>query len=156
MARQGKYVSIAGSPNSPIAHPDGLACYGRVPEIETKNDFIPAGDIFLRVGRHTGPNRGFGVNHIWAEHEKELAQLGYDTISDVARFVRDIIQPGAPIYCEFNHPGGKHRTTVLKSALGMVILEPREAPETYSGWIYVVVTAYSKRNPHGVQIGRII
>lgn len=68
----------------------------------------------------------------------------------------DIIQPGAPIYCEFNHPGGKHRTTVLKSALGMVILEPREAPETDSGWIYVVVTAYSKRNPHGVQIGRIV
>ncbi|EOF6004814.1 recombinase family protein [Salmonella enterica] len=91
-----------------------------------------------RVGRHTGPNRGFGVNHIWAEHEKELARLGYNTISDVARFVRDISQPGAPIYCEFNHPGGKHRTTVLKSALGMVILEPREAPETDSGWIYVV------------------
>ncbi|WP_230323482.1 hypothetical protein, partial [Salmonella enterica] len=101
------------------------------------------------------PNRGFGVNHIWAEHEKELARLGYETINDVARFVRDIIQPGAPIYCEFNHPGGKHRTTVLKSALGIVILEPREAPETDSGWIYVVVTAYSKRNPHGVQIGRI-
>lgn len=46
--------------------------------------------------------------------------------------------------------------TVLKSALGMVILEPREVPETDSGWIYVVVTAYSKRNPHGVQIGRIV
>ncbi|EPY0179491.1 hypothetical protein ACW3ST_004943 [Salmonella enterica subsp. salamae serovar 42:b:e,n,x,z15] len=136
MARQVKYVSIAGSPNSPIAHPDGLACYGRVPEIETKNDFIPAGDIFLRKGKYTGLNSGFGVNHIWAEHEKELAQLGYNTISDVARFVRDIIQPGAPIYCEFNHPGRKHRTTVLKSALTMVILESEEAPETYSGWIY--------------------
>ncbi|WP_157904540.1 hypothetical protein [Escherichia coli] len=38
--------------------------YGGVLEVETKNDFIPAGDIFLRVGRYTGPNRGFGVNHI--------------------------------------------------------------------------------------------
>lgn len=113
--------------------------------------------VFCIIGPQTpiGPNRGFGVNHIWAEHAKELARLGYETISDVARFVRDIIQPGAPIYCEFNHPGGKHRTTVLKSALGIVILEPREAPETDSGWIYVVVTAYSKRNPHGVQIGKI-
>lgn len=54
MAGQDKNVRIAGSPNTSIAHPDGLACYGRVPEIETKNAIIAAGDIFLRVGRHIG------------------------------------------------------------------------------------------------------
>lgn len=146
---------VVGSPNSAIAHPDGLDCYGRVPEMNSKGEIIPAGDIFLRVGRHTGPNRGFGVRHIWAEHEYELTSLGYNTVNDVARFVRDIIQPGMPIYCEFNHPAGKHRTTVLKSAIGIVILEPREAPETASGWVYVVVTAYTSRKAHGVLIGRI-
>ncbi len=60
-------------------------------------------------------------------------KLGYAVVGDVARFVRDIIQPGAPIYCEFNHLGGKHRTTILKSTLGIVILEPREAIEAVSG-----------------------
>lgn len=155
MAKNNDY-GVVGSPNSAIAHPDGLACYGRVPEINSKGDVIPAGDIFLRAGKHIGPNRGFGVRHIWAEHENELLGLGYNTVDDVARFVRDIIRPGAPIYCEFNHPGGKHRTTVLKSSLGIVILEPREAQDTDDGWIYVVVTAYTKRNPHGVEIGRVL
>lgn len=146
---------VVGSPNSTIVHPDGLECYGRVPDINSKGDYIPAGDIYLRVGRHTGPNRGFGVRHIWAEHEQELTKLGYGTVDDVARFVRDIIRPGAPIYCEFNNAGGKHRPTVLKSALGIAVLEPREAPDTDSGWIYVVVTAYTRKTAHGVLVGRI-
>ncbi|WP_216364352.1 hypothetical protein [Pantoea coffeiphila] len=146
---------VVGSPNSPVAHPDGLKCYGRVPEMNSHGDIISAGDIFLRAGRHTGPNRGFGVRHIWAEHKTELVKLGYVTVGDVARFVRDVIRPGSPIYCEFNHPGGKHRPTVLKSSLGIAILEPREASETDSGWIYVVVTAYTSRKAHGVLIGRL-
>lgn len=146
---------VAGSPNSAIAHPDGLDCYGRVPEINSKGDVIPAGDIFLRVGRHIGPNRGFGVRHIWAEHEQELVKLGYATVNDVARFVRDIIRRGVPIYCEFNSTSGKHRPAVLKSSIGIVILEPREAPETESGWIYVVVTAYTRRTAHGTLVGHI-
>lgn len=36
---------VAGSPNSAIAHPDGLNCYGRVPEINSKGDVIPAGVV---------------------------------------------------------------------------------------------------------------
>ncbi len=146
---------VFGSPNSTIAHPDGFERYGHVPEIHSRGDCIPAGDIFLRAGKHIGPNRGFGVRHIWAEHEKELTRLGYETVDDVARFVRDIIRPGVPIYCEFSHPGGRHRPTVLKSTLGIAVLEQREAPETASGWIYVVVTAYTRRTAHGVLIGRI-
>jgi len=31
----------------------------------------------------------------------------------------------------------------------------REAPETDSGWIYVVVTAYTSRRAHGVLIGTL-
>lgn len=149
------HYGVVGSPNSPIIHPDGLKCYGKIPEIDAQGDVIPAGDIFLRAGRHTGPNRGFGVRHIWAEHERELTRLGYDTVNEVPRFVRDIIRPGTPIYCEFSHPGGKHRPTILKSSLGIVVLEPKEATDNRSGWIYVVVTAYTSRKAHGVLIGRV-
>lgn len=49
-----------------------------------------------------------------------------------------------------------HRAPQFESPTKWVILEPREASETDSGWIYVVVTAYSSRNPHGVQIDRIV
>lgn len=136
---------INGSPNSHIAHPAGLPCFGSLPEFVSRGDVIPAGDIFLRVGNHRGPNSGFGVRHIWAEHEKELVRLGYHTVNDVARFVCDVIQPGAGVYCEFNHPGGKHRPKVLRSALGIVILEPKEADWAQSGWIYSVVTAYEMK-----------
>lgn len=157
MARhqQNNNYGILGAPNDNIAHPNGLPCYGRVPEMHSRGDVIPAGDIFLRVGRHIGPNRGFGVRHIWAEHERELTEWGYTTVNDVARFVRDIIQPGAPIYCEFSNPAGRHRVAVLRSALGIVFLEPREASETVSGWIYVVVTAFTRRTAHGVLVGRV-
>ncbi|WP_201786739.1 hypothetical protein [Serratia symbiotica] len=72
MAKADKNYGVVGTPNSPIAHPDGLKCYGHVPEIHSRGDYIPSasGDIFLRAGRHTGPNKGFGVRHIWAEHAK--------------------------------------------------------------------------------------
>ena len=66
---------INGSPNSHIAHPAGLPCFGSLPEFVSRGDVIPAGDIFLRVGNHRGPNSGFGVRHIWAEHENELVRL---------------------------------------------------------------------------------
>lgn len=151
----GNNYGVTGSPNCDIKHPDGLDCYGQIPEIISKGDRIPAGKIFLRAGRHTGPNKGFGVRHIWAEHSKEMKKLGYETVDDVARFVRDIIRPGAPIYCTFEHLAGKHRPTVLKSALGLAVLEPREDEESESGYIYVVVTAYTKKTAHGVMIGRV-
>lgn len=146
---------VTGSPNSNVPHPDGLDSYGYIPSLNSKGASIPAGRIFLRNGRHTGPNRGFGIRHIWAEHSKELQQSGYQTINDVAKYIRDIIQPGASIYCEFSHPGGRHRPTVLKTALGIVILEPREDSGSDSGYIYVVVTAYKARKAHGVMLGSI-
>lgn len=150
-AMTSKDHGVFGSPNQNVTHPAGLACYGMIPEIVSKGEWIPAGEIFLRVGRHTGPNRGFGVRHIWAEHEKELTKMGYHTINDVARYISDIIRPGAKIYCEFNSAAGRHRPTVLKSPLGLVV----QAPETASGHIYTVVTAYTKRTAHDVLVGNV-
>ena len=65
------------------------------------------------------------------------------------------VQPGAGVYCEFNHPGGKHRPKVLRSALGIVILEPKEADWAQSGWIYSVVTAYETHRTQGTLLGRL-
>ncbi len=146
---------IAGSPNTNVAHPQGLSNFGYVPHIVSRGDEIPAGYIYLRVGRHTGPNKGFGVRHIWAEHEKELVAAGYATVNDVGRYIKDIITRGAPIYCEFRSLTGKHRPTVLKSSLGIVILEPREDEAAESGYIYTVVTAYSAGRAHGTLVGNI-
>ncbi|BCK65847.1 hypothetical protein KAM448_40530 [Aeromonas caviae] len=81
--------------------------------------------------------------------------MGYNTINDVARYVSDIIRPGAKIYCEFNSAAGRHRPTVLKSPLGLVVLEPKDAPDAASGNIYTVVTAYTKRTAHGVLVGNV-
>ncbi len=146
---------VQGSPNSPIAHPNGFECYGRIPEIIKGKDQIPAGDIFLRIGRHSGPNRGFGVRHIWAEHQIELQNKGYNTVDDVSKFIMDIILPGTPIHCEFDNAGGRHRVTVLKTSLGIVVLEPKEDLSADSGWIYSVVTAYTRKNAHGTLVGNV-
>lgn len=147
---------VVGSPNDNVAHPDGLGSYGRIPHINSKGDIIPAGDIYLRKGRHTGPNKGFGVRHIWAEHSKEMERFGYYSVDDVAKFVRDIIRPGVPIYCSFDRPDGKHRPTVLRTAIGLAILEPREDEGSESGYIYVVVTAYTKKTAFGDMVGRVV
>lgn len=150
-----KNQGVAGSPNQNVPHPNGQTVYGVIPELNSRGLRIPGGEIFLRVGKHIGPNKGFGVRHIWAEHEKELAKMGYNTISDVARYVSDIIRPGASIFCEFNSAAGRHRPTVLKSSLGLVVLEPKDAPDAASGNIYTVVTAYTKRYAHGVLVGNV-
>ena len=147
---------VVGSPNDNVAHPDGLECYGRIPEINSKGDIIPAGNIYLRKGRDTGPNKGFGVRHIWAEHSKEMERFGYFTVDEVPNFVRDIIRPGALIYCSFDSPAGRHRPAILKTTVGLAILEPREDDKSESGYIYVVVTAYTKNRADGDMIGRVI
>ena len=41
---------------------------------------MPAGEIRLFHGRHTGPNRGFGAEHIWAEHEREMVAAGFPAV----------------------------------------------------------------------------
>lgn len=125
--------------------------YGSIPEIKFRDDYFVSGDIFLRYGEHRGPNKGFGVVHIWAEHEKELKQIGYNTEDDVPRFVMDIIKPRSRIFCEFNSMRGNHRLAILKSKLGIVYVELKQNSQNEQ--FYSVVTAFPKGKARGTEIG---
>ncbi|MDM8545614.1 hypothetical protein QUF61_03880 [Candidatus Venteria ishoeyi] len=122
--------------------------FGFIPHMEKYPEF-QEGFIKLRVGKHRGPNRGFGVNHIWAEHKQYLIKKGYQDWGSVA----DILQPGSPIYCEFNNIRGNHRVAVVKSTLGQAILEKKQ--DANNKIFYSVVTAFEGKNAHGTRIGTV-
>lgn len=139
-------------PNDAIPHPDtGEMRFGRVLEAKSRGERIPAGDIELRRGKHTGAHRGFGAKHIWAEHRKEMAHAGFEAEEDVPRYVASIITTGAPIFYE----GGvmrDMRVTVVRSSRGMAVLEMKGTPDDC---IWSVVTAYSARNANGTRVGAV-
>lgn len=114
---------------------------------------LPGGDVFLRAGVHLGPNRGFGVRHIWEAHQADLAKHGCMSIEGVAAHIASIVVPNAPIYCEFRELRGGQRLAVLKLKMGSLILEPRQERR---GFGYYVVTWYPKPRPNGTLVGRIV
>jgi len=136
--------------NSPIAHPNGGQSFGVVPEGLPHG--IPGGDIVLNYGEHIGPHRGFGIAHIWAQHQHDLIKLGYGTISDVARYVADIIVTGAPIHYE-GSTSADYRLQVIRGSKGMAIIQNKIIRGGISVWS--VVTTYPKRQPQGNEIGRV-
>lgn len=139
-----------------IAHPDtGRQSYGYVPEMESRGITLPAGHIFLRAGRHFGPNRGYGVNHIWDEHCHELPRLGCKSIDQVASYVAAVIVHKAPIYCEFKPSPKGYRVAILRSSKGYAILEP-VLNDDQDIQFYSVVTVYKlKRNAQGTLVGQV-
>jgi hypothetical protein len=48
-------------------------------EMRAPGILIPSGEILLFRGRHSGANRGFGVEHIWAEHAVEMRSAGFNS-----------------------------------------------------------------------------
>jgi hypothetical protein len=136
--------------NTKINNPaTGKLEFGYLPEIikPTQKLHVEAGNIYLKFGEHTGKNRGFGMTHIWIEHQSELIKLGYLTIDDVPRYVSEIIVPGASIHIE-----DVRRPTILRSAKGIAILELKQFGEVCE---YSVVTAYPRKNAHGSIIGQL-
>jgi hypothetical protein len=128
-----------------------LEAFGRVPKIKLDKSEFPECDIVLGMGRHYGPNKGFGARHIWAEHQREMAQGGFLQETDVALYVLSIIQPGTPLFYE----GASWKNTRLmavRSAKGTVILEYRERRE---GPVWAVVTAFSGTKTHGTRVGTV-
>jgi len=125
--------------------------FGTFPLIESRGIVFLEGEIYLKHGVHRGPNRGFGMEHIWAEHQNYLIANGYTEKIDVARYVADIIKPKASIHSEFAEMGNK-RVQVVKSAVGMVILEERLDGSNIP--IYSVVTAYLGK-AQGPKIGAL-
>lgn len=127
--------------------------FGEIPEMTGKKHYFERGEIKLRHGKHRGINKGFGAEHIWIQHEKELIALGYHSIEDVPKFVSEIIRPRMPIHCAFDDPRGNHRITIIKSTVGVAILG-RETDEN-NGIFYSVITAFKGRHAHGTQIGSV-
>lgn len=108
--------------------------------------------IHLFSGKHIGPNRGFGANHIFAEHSKEMARLGLYSLTDVPQYVCNIVQTGTPLYFE----GASWRVTrvlAVKTSHGTAILEYIDRRD---GAIWSVVTAFSTPRKHGIEVSQII
>lgn len=137
--------------NALVCHPSGGFSFGAIPEMPQYS--LPGGDIFLRAGVHLGPNRGFGVRHIWEAHQKDLAKHGCTSIESIAVHIASIVVPNAPIYCEFREIKKEQRVAVLKLKMGSLILEARHERR---GFGYYVVTWYPQSRPSGTLVGRVV
>lgn len=133
--------------------PNGKKSFGLIPEINSKGALIPDGKIYLKSGRHIGPNRGFGAEHIWKEHSKEMKKAGYENAEDVPAYVSEIIQTGSSIHCEFNRLKGFQRLAILRGSKGTAILKYKGQ---YPNGHYSVVTAFSGNKKHGPKIGTVL
>jgi len=135
----------------------GTPVFGTIPSINNKSYTFPEGDIFLKYGEHRGVNRGFGIRHIWQEHQADIISMGYEHTDKyilTAHYVSDILKSGAKIYYEFENRR-YDRVTILKSPIGIAIIEHREDADNNP--IYLVITAFKqgRKTPHGYQIGKL-
>lgn len=137
--------------NRILHHPDGGICFGVVPEMNSRGVIIPSGGIRLLSGKHRGPNRGFGAQHIWAEHAAEMERKGFHGYDEVPAYVAHIIQNGTPLYF-----GGEswNRVTVMavRASSGVAILDYKDRRD---GAIWSVVTAYGGSRTHGTRVGTV-
>lgn len=141
---------LSQKPNALVEHPDGGFSFGTIPDMPKFG--LPGGEVYLRVGEHKGPNKGFGVLHIWEAHNADLDRAGCCSVEGVATFISQLVTPGAQIYCEFREMRGNHRIAVIRSQFGTLILEPRDERR---GFGYYVVTWYPKRVGGGTLVGAI-
>jgi hypothetical protein len=134
-----------------LTHPQGGVCFGNVHEMKSRGLIIPAGEIRLAPGKHNGPNRGWGADHIWAEHALEMGNKGFLTYDDVPAYVATIIQPKTRLYFEGGHIR-EIRLMAVRAANGIAVLEFRDQR---GGPIWSVVTAYSGTKMHGTLVGTV-
>lgn len=129
----------------------GSIYFGIIPPLKLSGVMRPEGQIVLPMGRHVGPSRGFGANHIWAEHQNEMLQAGWTIFDHVPAYVASIVRTGTPLYFE----GASYRNTRLiavRSSTGTAILELREQRDEV---IWSVVTAFSGNKTHGTRVGAV-
>jgi hypothetical protein len=111
--------------------------------------------IHLVQGRHLGPNSGFGVVHIWAEHKKEIIQDGFANQSLVPAYVQKILTAPGLIYFE-DRKIPRTRVNTVRIVTGTVILEyVRTIIDKIETPHWSVVTAYSNTRTAGVLVGQI-
>ena len=136
----------------PLLHPlNGGRNFGLIQALKLGGVSFPEAEIRLFLGKHIGPNRGFGAKHIWAEHRIEMQRAGLCDAEDVPSYVAQIIRDGTPLFFE----GASFRNTRLlavRAQNGTAILEFRDqraAP------IWSIVTAFSGTKTHGTRVGTV-
>jgi hypothetical protein len=145
------------SPNKQIANPvTGGFDWGQFPELKSGGKTFAAGPIRLRQGEHRGPERGFGLVHIWEarKFKSELLNTPESAIHVIANLVLSILQPGAEIYYEGDIARAGDRVTVFKHRNGIVIVEEREDGKGKP--VYSIVTAIPANNVKGKLIGNLV
>ncbi len=162
MDEKKKYViQAAGSspfrrppkPNRPILNPETKApAFGHIPDLTTPGKRFPAGPICLREGKHRGPHKGFGFEHIWREH---FAQETDPSVAEqtVIEFVVKILIPGATIHYEGGLGKQSNRVAVCRRMHGIIILE--EILDSTNSVNYSIVTAIPGGKPYGPVIGAL-
>lgn len=137
---------------TPILHPSGALAFGLLLEMRAPGIIIPAGEIRLFHGRHSGPNRGFGAKHIWAEHDREMIAAGFLDFDGVAGYVATIVREGTPVFLG-DHNWRSLRVMAVRSRTGTAIVEHRAPRGEDPHWS--VITAFSGTKTHGTRVGTV-
>lgn len=133
----------------------GTDIFGLFPEIDQLAVYLPPGKIHLCHGEHVGPNRGFGIEHILAEHGGQIARAHpslarLNPHDMVIGYVNKILLRQAPIFIEADNV---NRPVVIHTVTGGVILE-RRGPE-HATW-YSVVSAYNRKTRRGIVMASLL
>lgn len=154
-------IQVAGNPylaktftkNSTLDNPlTGTPLFGHFPAISRPQVSFEPGPIYLRYGEHFGPNRGYGLVHIWKEHFCSAASA-IEALPAAAQLLNRVLQPRSTIHYEYGVGRAADRSTVLRSAAGIAILEKRL--DGLNKVFYAIVTAFPGKNANGPVIGAI-
>lgn len=132
----------------------GSNIFGHVPQMQVRGGpLFPEGHIQLHYGAHYGPNRGFGFQHIWAEHYRHI-QDHDGAMAEIAKAIQAILKPTTDIfYVPPKERVGKERASVFRLSAGLVIIELRDGTNPF----YSVVTGgFNPGEKKGTLIGALV
>jgi hypothetical protein len=129
----------------------GLESFGSIPDVVLGRQLFESCEIILLEGHHRGPNSGYGLQHIWAEHTREMQQVGFMEQTDVPHYVLSILRSGTPLFYEGANLR-KMRLMAVRATKGTVILEYVQRRE---GAVWSIVTAFSGTKAHGTRVGAV-
>ena len=145
-----------GMSNRRVINPDtGCISFGIVPKIKVRGLVCEEAEIHLFEGRHWGPNRGFGKTHIWAEHQTEMRQMGFGSEDEVGKYVASMVRSGSSLYLpKRRSKTNRRRLLAVRSTAGLAVLEFRHDARL-GREIWSIVTAYSRKQTHGIRVGTV-
>jgi hypothetical protein len=154
MFRKKQFIQVKGNaqyarpikPNAILTCPTtGASVLCHFPECA----HLASGPVSLQEGKHWGPNKGHGFQHVWQEHFAAIADRGEAEVQ-VFAFLRAILISGASIHYE---PPNQDRATIsVRSPVGLVIVQANS--DARNATVYRIVTAFPGQ-PKGVLIGSL-